>query len=405
MPVYMYESLNAAGKKENGRMEVANKQELIAFLKSKNLTPLKMEEASGLNKDINIEFLQKKPKPRDMSIFCRQFVSITSAGVAINSTLEMLAEQTENKMLAEVIEECRVSIQTGTALSEAMSYHPKVFPDLFVTMVAAGEVSGDIETAFERMAEQYEKDARIKAAVKKATIYPIIIIIVAVVAIGVMLTMVVPQFESMFADLGSKLPALTQVVVDASEFLQKNIILFTVLIIALVVGVLVFKRTETGKRFFGKLQLKIPAFRQLVVKTSSARCCRTLSTLISAGIPITQAIEISKNVMSNPFFKDAMEDMKEQVALGVPMSTPIEESGLFPPMVFHMTKIGEEVGDLEGMLEKTAQYYEEEVESAVQSLMAALEPMIILLLALSIGVVVIAMILPMGQMMTDMGNI
>ena len=405
MANYNYKALSTTGAEVKGSMEASNKEEVIAYIKNERMVPIEVLDVGALGAEINIKAFDRKPKARDMAVFSRQFVSITSAGVSINNALEMLAEQTENKMLAAAIDDCRISIQSGNTLAASMRQHPKVFPEIFVTMVAAGEISGNLETSFERMGEQFEKDAKITGAIKKAMIYPIVICIVAIIVMAIMLIYVVPQFETMFADLGSKLPMITQSVVDASDFMVERWYILLAIAIILVVGIKYFLSTEVGNHVYAKLQLKVPLVSNLVEKSTSARFCRTLSTLIASGIGITEALEIVEDVVINTVFKDVVGRARTDVSLGVPLSQPLRDGKVFPPMVCHMVKIGEEVGDLESMLTKTAEYYEEEVETAVQSLMAALEPLIIVVLACVVGYIVLALILPMTQMINDLGNL
>ncbi len=405
MPTFAYVAVEKSGKEKKGTYDAKDKAEVVAWIKSTGLIPMNVNEVGAMNKDINISFLQKKPSIRDLSVFCRQFVSIVNAGVPVASALEMLGEQTENKMLADAIVECRQSIQSGTSLSEAMSVHPKVFPSLLITMVSAGEASGSLDVAFTRMAIQFEKDAKIRQMVQKATIYPTAILIVATVVVVLLLTFVVPQFESMLTDLGTELPALTKMVVAASEFMQEYWYIVIGVIGAGTYTVYLFSRTMPGKYFFARMQLAIPLVKVLAVKTASAMLCRTMSTLLSAGVPIIEAIDITSNVMANLLFKDCLLDAKEDVAMGTTLSEPLIKSGLFPPMVQHMIKIGEEVGDVEGMMDKTADYYEEEVEVAIQSLMSAMEPAIIVVLAGVVGVIVMAVMLPMAEMMNGLDNL
>ena len=405
MANYNYKALSTTGAEVKGSMEASNKEEVIAYIKNERMVPIEVLDVGALGAEINIKAFDRKPKARDMAVFSRQFVSITSAGVSINNALEMLAEQTENKMLAAAIDDCRISIQSGNTLAASMGQHPKVFPEIFVTMVAAGEISGNLETSFERMGEQFEKDAKITGAIKKAMIYPIVICIVAIIVMAIMLIYVVPQFETMFADLGSKLPMITQSVVDASDFMVERWYILLAIVIILVVGIKYFLSTEVGNHVYAKLQLKVPLVSNLVEKSTSARFCRTLSTLIASGIGITEALEIVEDVVINTVFKDVVGRARTDVSLGVPLSQPLRDGKVFPPMVCHMVKIGEEVGDLESMLTKTAEYYEEEVETAVQSLMAALEPLIIVVLACVVGYIVLALILPMTQMINDLGNL
>ncbi len=405
MALFSYIALDKKGKEIKGTMEADTTQVVINNLRNEGHTPISVNTTSALNKEINIEIFKRKPTARNLAVFCRQFVSIISAGVPVTSAFEMLYEQTENKILANAIDECRLSIQAGTSLSEAMAQHRKIFGDLFITMVAAGEESGSLDTAFARMAQQFEKEEKLKNMVRKATIYPIIVAIVAVIVVLVLLTYVVPQFEVMLSQMDMELPLLTRIVMAASEFVQNSWPVLAAIVVLMTVSTRYYSRTPGGKRFFGKLELKLPLLGVLAVKSASARMSRTMSTLLAAGIHITEALDIVSKTMSNVYFRETLQVVKDEVSLGSPMSEPLSRSDLFPPMVRHMAKIGEEVGDIEGMLDKVADYYDEEVEAATNALTAALEPMIIIVLALVVGVVVMAIMLPLSNMYTGLGNL
>ena len=372
-------------------------------LKLEGLTALTINEQSLMTRDLNIN-IGGKPKPRDMSIFCRQFVSIVSAGVTIIDALEMLSDQTENKVLKKSVLEAKLAVEKGESLADAMRVNRKIFTDMFITMVEAGEASGSLEISFKRMAEQFEKDAKLKALVKKASIYPAAIAIVAIVVVIAMLTFVVPTFQQMFTDLGTKLPMITQVIVDLSKFMQGYWYIVVIGIVGLVLLSKFFQSTDAGRRFFGRLSMKLPLFGKLTVKTASSRLARTLSTLLTAGLPLIEALEITAKTMNNIFFKEAVLTAKEDVTMGTSLSEPLYRGKLFPPLVCHMLKIGEESGNVEAMLDKLADYYDEEVEIATQSLMAALEPAIIVFLAVVIGTIIISIIMPMAQMYTGLSN-
>ncbi len=403
MEKFTYLALDKSGKEIKGSIEANSLEHATAQIKKEGRIPLSVKTASAMDKEIKL--FQKKPTPRDMAVYCRQFVSIVEAGVAVTTALEMLSDQTENKMLAEAIDKCRVSIQSGSSLSEAMTEHPKVFPHLFVTMVAAGEASGTLEISFARMAVQFEKDAKIKGMVKKASVYPITILVVAIVVVAVLLVMVIPTFEDMLNDLGQELPWITVMVMEASEVMQNY--WYVILAVIIVAGIFfkAFANTDSGQRIFGTIVRKLPLFGTLVMKTASSRMCRTLSTLLAAGVPLIESLEIASNVMTNVHYKEAILDAKDDVAIGTPLSEPLKRCGLFPPLVHHMTKIGEEVGDLEEMQNKLADYYDDEVEVAVGALTAAMEPAIIIVLALLIGTIVMAVMVPMGQMTSALGNL
>ena len=403
MAGYSYVVIDDRGKEKKGSIEADTEEKALALLKADNLIPIEITEQNLLTQDINLDF-GGKPKARDYSVFCRQFVSMTQAGVTLIDTLNMLADQTSNKRLAKAIREIQAAVEKGESLTEAMRAQ-KFFPSLLCSMTEAGEASGSLDIAFDRMATHFEKDAKVKGMVKKAAIYPVIVCIVAVVVVIVMLTTVIPSFTSMFEDMDMELPAITKGVMTASDFMMQR----WYIVLAVIVGVVVlfrwFKSTSYGELLFAKIGLKLPLFGQLTVKTSSARFARTISTLLAAGISLVDAVEITANVMENRIVKDALLACKEEIVQGVPISVPLKNTGLFPPMVYQMAKIGEEAGDMEGLLEKLADYYEEEVEMATQSLMAAMEPLIIVVLAGIVGVLIGAVMAPMASMYTGLDNL
>ena len=403
MASYGYEALNSAGKEIKGSVEADNIEAARQALKKQGIQVISIKPQSALTKDINIK-VGGYPKPRDMSVFCRQFVSMTKAGVTISEALKMLTEQTENDRLREAAEGVRVSVEKGETLASSLAMYPKIFPPLMVHMVEAGEASGSLDVALERMATQFEKSAKTTAMVKKAMIYPIAVCIVALAVVVVMLVVVIPNYATMFDSLGTELPALTKMVQAASNFIITKWFILVPAIIAIVVLVKMFAETDTGIHFFDKIKLSIPAFKNLEIKTASAQMARTLSTLLAAGVPLVDAVDIVSNVMSNVYFKEALQDCKNEIIIGQPLSRPLEQSGLFPPMVYHMTRIGEETGATEEMLAKQADYYEEEVEAAVASLMAAMEPVIIIVLAAIVLVLVGACMLPMMTMYETLNN-
>ncbi len=397
MAAYGYEALNSAGKEIKGSVEADNIEAARQALKKQGIQVISIKPQSALTKDINIK-VGGYPKPRDMSVFCRQFVSMTKAGVTISEALKMLTEQTENDRLREAAEGVRVSVEKGETLASSLAMYPKIFPSLMVHMVEAGEASGSLDVALERMATQFEKSAKTSAMVKKAMIYPVAVCIVALAVVVVMLVVVIPNYATMFESLGTDLPALTKAVQAASNFIITKWFILVPAIIAIVVLVKMFAETDTGIHFFDKLKLSIPAYKNLEVKTASAQMARTLSTLMAAGVPLVDAVEIVSNVMPNVYFKEALQDCKNEIIIGQPLSKPLEQCGLFPPMVYHMTRIGEETGATEEMLAKQADYYEEEVEAAVASFMAAMEPVIIIVLAAIVLVLVGACLMPMMTM-------
>ena len=346
MASFAYEAIDKKGNAVKGTIEAENIDLARAEIKSQGVTLLDLKEQNALNKDINID-IGGAPKPRDLGVFCRQFVSMLRAGVTILDALKMLGDATENKKLKQAINGVRVSVEKGDTLSSAIAEYPKVFPELMVNMVAAGEASGSLDVAMERMSTQFERSAKTAGMVKKAMVYPIVVCIVMIVVVIVMLTVVVPSYVDMFDDLGTELPGITKAVMAVSDFLVAKWFILLPVVIALVVGVMTFSKTDTGKHFFGKLAIKIPAVSNLVVKSASAQMARTLSTLLAAGIPLVEAVEIVSQIMTNVYFREALEDAKSEVMVGQPLSRPLETCGLFPPMVYYMVRIGEETGNNE----------------------------------------------------------
>ncbi len=404
MAAFGYEALDSAGKNVKGSIEAETMEEARRELKRQGLLVLNLGKQSLLTKDINLK-IGGYPTPRDLSVFCRQFVSMSRAGVTLVDTLKMLAEQTENERLQEAVEGVRVSVEKGETLARSLEGYPKIFPDLLVNMVAAGEASGSLDVALERMSSHFEKAAKTKALVKKAMIYPVAVCIVAIGVVIVMLTVVIPNYTSMFADLGTELPAITKAVQAASDFIITKWFILVPAIIVIVIAIKMFIETDKGTHLFHKLQLKIPMFRNLIVKQSASQVARTMSTLMAAGVPLVEAVGIVAETMDNVYYKEALQMCRSEIVVGQPFSRPMEESGLFPPMVYHMTRIGEETGNTEEMLSTLADYYDEEVEVAVQSFMAALEPMIIVVLAGIVLVLVGACMAPMLTMYTALDSL
>lgn len=404
MAAWGYVAIDKNGKEIKGSRDADNKDQVTRELKNQGLIVLELTEQNALTKDISFDF-GGKPTPRDLAVFCRQFASITRAGVTIIQTLNMLAEQTENVKMQKAIQAVRADVEKGESFADSLSRHDNVFPELLVQMVRAGEASGSLETAMERMALQFEKSAKTRALVKKAMIYPIVVALVAVAVVIVMLVFVIPRYMDMFEELDTELPAITLAVVALSNFIQNYWFIIIPIVLAIVFAIKTWAKTNSGKHVAGKIALKIPAIKNLVVKSASAQMARTLSTLLTAGVPLIEAVDIVADTMTNIWFKEALKEAVGQIQIGVPLSQPLQTSGLFPPMVYHMIRIGEEAGSTEEMLNKLADYYEEEVEMAVQSLMAAMEPMIIIVLACIVGVLIGAVMAPMVNMYAALDNL
>lgn len=403
MEDYCYILINKHGKRLKGTMEAACEEDVLTALRSEGNIPISVVPQGLMNKDLSFSF-GSPVKPRELSVFCRQFGSILSASVTVVNALDMLSKQTENKALSKAIREVKTAVEKGETLAGALGIQKKVFPSILVNMVEAGEASGNLEISFERMALHFEKEAAMKSQVKKAMIYPTVIAVVSIVVIFIMMLVVIPNFMGMFDSMNIRMPFMTRLVIGMSDFFVKGWYLIIGTLILLIVILKVFKNTPEGKLFFGKLGLKLPLFGKLNIKTAASRFSRTLSTLLSTGIPMMEALDITARTMDNMVVKQVLLNAKEDVAKGLPLSLPITNSGVFPPMVCDMTKIGEETGNLDRLLNKLADYYDEEVKAATDSLMAAMEPMIIVILALVVGVLIMAIMQPMLTMYKSLGR-
>lgn len=402
MGEFQYKVITPEGKEKKGTLEAKSAEQATMILKGQKNIVLEVQEASLMTRDLSFSF-GGKVTARDYSIFCRQFVSIINAGVSIISALEMMKDQTENKTLKKALQGVHEDVSKGEAMASAMKKRSKVFPSMLCNMVEAGEASGSMEVAFERMAVQFEKENKLNQAVKKALIYPLVLIVVMIGVLCLMMVWVIPNFMGMFADLGTDLPPITQLVVDMSDFVIAK--WWLILIVVAVVFVLfkIYAASPSGKFVIGGLKLKIPALGPLQKKSECARLGRTLCTLLGAGVPMIDAIEITARSMENVHYKKALMDAKEQVMRGVPLSRPLKTCGLFPPMVIHMVSIGEETGNIESMLENIANYYEDDVQVATEQVMALMEPAIIVVMAVMVGFMIMAIMQPMMTLYESIG--
>lgn len=402
MPEFSYIAVTTDGQKKKGKLEAQDVEKATSLLKADGLIPVKVNKSGALTKDLSFSF-NKKVKIKELAVFCRQIGSILGAGVTIVESLDMLAEQMENKTFATAIYDTKAEVEKGDTLAVAMKAHSEVFPMLLINMVEAGEASGNLERSFLRMAVHFEKSAKLKAMVTKAMIYPVMLFCVALIAVVVMSVAVVPKFAKMFANLGSELPLITRIVMGFSDFLIKKWYIAVATVAVVLVTYRFYAKSEKGKHQLAQLAIKLPVFGKFTVKNASASLARTLGTLISSGLPLASSLEITARSMGNLIFREALENAKKEIEQGSPLHAPIKKCGIFPSMICQMIKIGEESGNLEGMLDKSAEYYEEEVEQASQNLTAMMEPLIIVVMGGIVAVLVLAMYLPMIQMYGTMG--
>ncbi len=404
MAKYKYHITDKYGKEKKGVLESSSEEQAIARLKGDGSIVLDIKEPNALS-DANWNITIGNPvKKKDITIFCKQFYSILTAGVTVIDGLRMVQDQTENKYLKKALFNVQVNVEKGDTLANAMRAEGKVFPELLIHMVAAGEATGNLEIAFDRVCNQFDKDMKLTSMVRSAMIYPIVVLIVAVIVVIVLLTTVIPNFQSAFDSMGEELPGLTLAVIAASDFVVDHIV-------GLIIGIVVFfsllmyaKGTEPGKKFTSMVALKIPMFKNFSIKNAAAKFSLTMSTLIMSGVPLVQALDIVADVVSNRVIRQAIKGCREEVMEGIPMSEPLEASGVFPPMVTHMLKIGEETGTTEQMLDKVAEYYEAEVEEATKALTTAMEPAVIIILALLVGSIIGAVLMPMLDIYKNAGN-
>lgn len=404
MAEFTYVAMNEAGKRVKGNVLAENETLALEKLRLQDLYPTKLVPANIFNKEIDIS-IGKVATSRDLSVFCRQFVSMLSAGITIVTALEMLADQTENKHLARALRKVQEDIMQGETLADAMRKHKKIFPELMINMVTAGEAAGKLDVTFSRMADHFEKAEKTEGMMKKAAIYPVMVAVVAIVVVVIMLIKVVPAYADMFASMDVEMPGITLAVMNASDFMTHYwYVLLAIIVMVVAVGK-AYKNTEDGKLAAGRMAISVPLFGKLKIKTISSLTARTLSTLIYSGMPLVDGLRLTARTVGNELYKRALEQAVVDVREGMTLSSSLKKSGLYPPMVSHMIGIGEETGELEDMLTKLADYYDTEVEMTTQTVMAALEPMIILIMAALVGIIIAACMAPMISMYSNMGNL
>lgn len=393
MAQYNYKAMDKNGKAKKGSIEAINLDKAKEKLKSEGLIVQDIKEQGAGKKGGG-----KKVKDKDLAVFCKQFSAVLNAGVTIISALEMMSEQLENKTLKRALQEAQSYVQKGGTLADAFKLNPKVFPPIMINMTAAGEMSGNLEICFDRLTTHFETANALHSKVKGAVTYPIVILIVVVAVVAVLLVGVIPQFSQMFDDLGSELPAATQMLVNLSNFLQHKWYILVIIVAAIVFGLKAFGKTEPGSLMYAKIGIKFPLFGNLTIKSAAATFSRTMATLMTSGISLIDAVEQVAKMINNRIIREALLDAKTQIAKGVPLSKPLRDCGIFPPMLPQMTKIGEETGNIEDMMDKVADYYEMEVNDATDALTAAMEPLIIVIMGVVVGGIVMAIYSPMLSM-------
>lgn len=397
MPGFNYTAINRNGKRVRSSLDASSIETAKSSLRGAGYTILDIKEQTTLNRDIEIPFLGN-PKAKDMAVFCRQFVSILRAGVSVASVLAMLGQQTGNKKLRAAIREMQADVEKGETLASSMRRHPKIFPAILVNMVSAGEASGNLEESFRQMELYFERSKRTKSKVTSAMIYPCVLIVVMIIVLIVMMTKIIPNFLKAFEDMDAELPKLTQGVMAVCEWFKSWWWVPLLVLAVLIVGGVLFHRTDKGKHFFGWLARKTPVVGNLTVKTACATFCRTMEVLIGSGLTLTDSMDLAASNMGNIYYLEAIRDARALVAEGTPLRESLVRTGIFPPMVSNLVGVGEETGDLQSMMGKVADYYDEEVDEATKKLLNLMEPAIIIFMAVFVVIIVLAIYLPMINM-------
>ena len=397
MPGFNYTAINRNGKRVRSSLDASSIETAKSSLRGAGYTILDIKEQTTLNRDIEIPFLGN-PKAKDMAVFCRQFVSILRAGVSVASVLAMLGQQTGNKKLRAAIREMQADVEKGEALASSMRRHPKIFPAILVNMVSAGEASGNLEESFRQMELYFERSKRTKSKVTSAMIYPCVLIVVMIIVLIVMMTKIIPNFLKTFEDMDAELPKITLGVMAVCEWFKSWWWVPLLVLVALIVGGVLFHRTNKGKHFFGWLARKTPVVGNLTVKTACATFCRTMEVLIGSGLTLTDSMDLAASNMGNIYYLEAIRDARALVAEGTPLRESLVRTGIFPPMVSNLVGVGEETGDLQSMMGKVADYYDEEVDEATKKLLNLMEPAIIIFMAVFVVIIVLAIYLPMINM-------
>ena len=396
MPVYIFRGRNLKTNENIAGERLSNSaQALAAALRREQVAPISIQEkkSAGLNLS-----LKRKVSQGEVAVFTRQFAVMLNAGLPLVQCLEALGSQHPNAAFGNVLEQVRTDVESGTTLSEAMSRHPKVFDSLFTNMIAAGEAGGMLDTILQRLSSFIEKIVKLKRAVRSAMIYPTIILFVAVVVVTVILWKVIPVFRTLFEGFNVELPLLTRLVVGASTIVETYIIFILVFIGLAVFGVRTFYRTEHGRHIIDRYLLRIPILGDVLRKVAVGRFTRTLATLLTSGVPILEGLDITSRTSGNAVLEDVIRQLRRQIEEGKTFSEPMKQSGFFPPMVIQMVSVGESTGELDNMLVKVADYFEEEVDTLVANLLTIMEPVIMVILGVIVGTIVIAMYMPLFKL-------
>lgn len=403
MPVYQWKGEDRKGTAQKGEIDAPDENAVRMHLRRIQIKPAKIKKKP---KDLfeNVSFMQPKVQTSDVVVFARQFATMINAGLPLIQSLDILQSQQENKTFQKTLKDVKESVEEGSTLADALKKYPNIFDDLFVNMVAAGEMGGILDTILNRLSAYMEKAMKLKKQVKGAMTYPIIVLVIAVLVVGVILVFVIPVFEKMFADFGGALPAPTQIVVGLSNFTKGNIHYMIGSVIVLIIAFKRFYATEKGRVLVDNIMLKLPVFGPLLRKVAVAKFTRTMGTMISSGVPILEALDIVAKTAGNKTIEAAIYKVQSGITEGRTMADPLGESGVFPSMVVQMVAVGESTGALDSMMEKIADFYDDEVDQAVENLTSMIEPFMMVFLGITIGGLVVSMYLPIFKMAGMVGG-
>jgi len=401
MPMFLWEGKTAQGKAMKGELEAPSLEAVVALLRDRRIRPVASrirEKGTGLEKEIKIPGFGEKVKLKEVSLFTRQFATMIDAGLAIVQCLDILTEQSESKLLRKTIHDIRLDVEGGSTLGDAMAKHPKIFDDLYVNMVRAGEAGGVLHTILNRVAVFIEKANKLKKKVKGAMIYPTTILAVAVIVVAILLIFVIPVFSELYGSMGKALPAPTQITINISNWFVANWYYMLFGLVGVFVAIRAYSKTEQGRMNIDRLLLRLPVVGDLLRKVAVARFSQNMAILLSSGVPILDGLAITARTAGNKVVERAIMEARVSISQGKTVAEPLRESKIFPPMVCQMVAVGENTGGLDGMLRKVAELYEEEVDDAVANLTALMEPLIMVVLGVILGGLVISMYLPIFQM-------
>ncbi|MFD3156353.1 type II secretion system F family protein [Haloimpatiens sp. FM7330] len=397
MPIYEYKVMNSEGNKLKGTFKASNKNEVLAMIEDNNYYPISIEEILEREQQDILQSL-KKVSIKDLYVFCRQFYTMLNAGANISNCINILKEQTENPTLKRSLNEVYEDVQKGVTFSQSLKNQDRVFPELMINMIEAGEVSGKLDVIMNRLASHYERENKINNKIKSAFIYPVILIILSITVVTFLLIFVMPIFVGMFQNSEVSLPLPTRIVLSISTGIKNKWYIILILIGLVVVGIKTYAKSVSGKIFFDNLKLNNPITKGTNIKIILSRFTRTLSTILYSGIPLVQALEVSSKIIGNKVVEKKILQCRDKVIEGESLAETLKTIEIFPSMLSSMIKIGEESGALDDILEKTATFYDEELDTALKKMTAMIEPLMILIMGVLIGFIVISMLMPMFDM-------